>query len=48
MITICGRETAPSRAYFDAAYGLAGQKVQMTIPTAKKGLFTRLFGRRAA
>jgi septum site-determining protein MinD len=47
-ITICGRESAPSRAYFDAARRLAGEAVEMTIPTDKKGLFTKLFGRRAA
>jgi hypothetical protein len=27
---------------------LAGEKVEMTIPTEGKGLFTKLFGRRAA
>jgi septum site-determining protein MinD len=47
-ITICGRESAPSRAYFDAARRLAGEAVEMTIPNNKKGLFTKLFGRRAA
>jgi septum site-determining protein MinD len=47
-ITICGRNSAPSRAYFDAARRLAGEEVEMTIPTDKKGLFTKLFGRRAA
>ena len=47
-ITICGRESAPSRAYFDAARRLAGEAVEMTIPTDKEGLFTKLWGRRAA
>ena len=47
-ITICGRESAPSRAYFDAARRLAGEAVEMTIPTNKEGLFTKLWGRRAA
>ena len=47
-ITTCGRDSAPSRAYFDAARRLAGEEVEMTIPTARKGLFTKLFGRRAA
>jgi septum site-determining protein MinD len=47
-ITICGRENSPSRAYFDAARRLAGEEVAMTIPTDRKGLFTKLFGRRAA
>jgi septum site-determining protein MinD len=47
-ITICGRDTAPSRAYFDAARRLAGEDVEMTIPSERRGLFTKLFGRRAA
>jgi septum site-determining protein MinD len=47
-ITTCGPDSATSRAYFDAARRLAGEEVEMTIPTARKGLFTKLFGRRAA
>ena len=47
-ITICGRDNAPSRAYFDAARRLAGEDVEMTIPSERKGLFTKLFGRKAA
>jgi septum site-determining protein MinD len=47
-VTICGRESAPSRAYFDAARRLAGETVDMVIPADKAGLLTRLFGRRAA
>jgi septum site-determining protein MinD len=48
-VTICGRDNAPSRAYFDAARRLAGEEVAMTIPTDRqKGLFSKLFGRRAA
>src|ERR1700730_3515100 len=47
-ITICGRNSAPSRAYFDAARRLAGEDVEMTIPSDRKGLFNKLFGRRAA
>jgi septum site-determining protein MinD len=46
-ITICGRDSAPSRAYFDAARRLTGEAVAMTIPTNKTGLFTKLFGRAA-
>ena len=46
-VTICGRASAPSRAYCDAARRLAGEAVGMVIPH-KKGLFTKLFGRRAA
>jgi septum site-determining protein MinD len=47
-VTICGRDSAPSRAYFDAARRLAGEAVDMVIPADKEGLFTKLFGRRAA
>jgi len=47
-VTICGRDSAPSRAYFDAARRLAGEAVNLVIPADKEGLFTRLFGRRAA
>jgi septum site-determining protein MinD len=47
-ITVCGRDSAPSRAYIDAARRLAGEVVEMTVPTGKETLFARLFGRRAA
>jgi septum site-determining protein MinD len=46
-ITICGPRAA-TRAYTDAARRLSGELVAMTIPSDKKGLFNRLFGRRAA
>jgi septum site-determining protein MinD len=47
-ITVCGRDSAPSRAYFDAARRLAGEPVEMTIPSESKSLLTKLLGRRAA
>jgi septum site-determining protein MinD len=47
-ITVCGRDSAPSRAYFDAARRLNGESVQMTTPCDNKGLLHKLFGRRAA
>jgi septum site-determining protein MinD len=47
-VTVCGRDSAPSRAYFDAARRLAGESVEMTIPSENRGLLTKLFGRRAA
>ena len=48
-VTVCGRDSAPSRAYFDATRRLAGETVEMTIPSdSKGGLLTKLFGRRAA
>ena len=40
--------SAPSRAYGDAARRLMGENVDMTVPSEKRGLFTKLFGRRAA
>src|SRR5579859_10999 len=47
-ITICGQRSVPALAYTDAARRLAGEDIEMTIPAEKKGLFTKLFGRRAA
>ena len=39
--------TVPGRAYVEAAKRLNGEKIPITIPSQKKGIF-RLFGRRAA
>ena len=47
-ITICGQQSVPALAYTDAARRLAGEEVEMMIPAEKKGLFNKLFGRRAA
>jgi septum site-determining protein MinD len=47
-ITVCGRDSAPSRAYFDAARRLNGECVEMTMPCDSRGLLHKLFGRRAA
>src|SRR5262250_834500 len=47
-ITICGQKSVPALAYTDAARRLAGEDIEMSIPTEKRGLFTKLFGRRAA
>jgi septum site-determining protein MinD len=47
-ITICDEQSAAARAYTDAAKRLSGESVAMTIPSNKKGLLNRLFGRRAA
>jgi septum site-determining protein MinD len=46
-ITIYGQQSAPARAYTDAAHRLAGEIVEIEVPH-KKGLFGKLFGRRAA
>jgi septum site-determining protein MinD len=46
-ITLAEPDSPAARAYLDAARRLKGEKVAMTIPTQKKGLFGGLF-RRAA
>lgn len=40
--------SAAARAYSDAAQRLCGETLPVNIPSDKKGLFVRLFGRRAA
>jgi len=47
-ITVCGRDSAASRAYVDAACRLNGEIVEMTIPSDNKSLLSRLLGWRAA
>jgi septum site-determining protein MinD len=47
-ITICGYHSAASRAYFEVARRLSGEAVSVSIPSHKKGLLAKLFGRRAA
>ncbi len=47
-ITISNPTSGPARAYLDAARRLKGEAVAMSIPTDKRGILTRLFGRRAA
>jgi septum site-determining protein MinD len=47
-ITVCGRESAVSRAYFDAARRIKGEAIDMRIPSDNKNLFAKLLGRRAA
>jgi len=47
-VTISSPTSAPARAYHDAARRLKGETVEMVIPTDKKGLFGKLFSRRAA
>jgi septum site-determining protein MinD len=47
-VTICGGDSPPARAYTAAARRLAGEDIEMTIPADKKGLFNKLFGRKAA
>ena len=47
-VTLSNPASAPARAYLDAARRLKGEPVPMTIPSDRKGLFDKLFGRRAA
>lgn len=47
-VTLCEPDSAPARAYFDAARRLEGETLAMTVPAEKKSFFGKLFGRRAA
>ncbi len=47
-VTLNNAQSAPARAYLDAAKRLRGEDVPMIIPSQKKGLLDRLFARRAA
>jgi septum site-determining protein MinD len=47
-VTLSNAASSPARAYLDAARRLKGDDVPMTIPSDRKGLLDKLFGRRAA
>ena len=47
-VPLSNAESAPARAYRDAASRLCGKNIDMSIPTEKRSLLTKLFGRRAA
>jgi septum site-determining protein MinD len=47
-VTLSNRLSGPGRAYMEAAKRLQGEGVSVTIPRQKRGLFDKLFGRRAA
>jgi septum site-determining protein MinD len=47
-VTISSVQSAAARAYQNAARRLCGEEIEMTIPSDRKGLLNRLFGRRAA
>jgi septum site-determining protein MinD len=47
-VTLNNAESAPARAYIDAARRLMGEQVAMVVPTERKGFMDRLLGRRAA
>ena len=40
--------SAAARAYLEAARRLMGEELNVTVPSEKRGLFNKLFGRRAA
>jgi septum site-determining protein MinD len=47
-VTLNNAESAPARAYIDAARRLMGEEVAMVVPSERKGFMDRLLGRRAA
>lgn len=47
-ITLNNALSAPARAYFDAARRLKGQNLPMLIPSERRGILNKLFGRKAA
>jgi septum site-determining protein MinD len=47
-VTLNNPNSAPARAYFDAAARLRGEKLEVVVPLERKGLIGRLFGRRVA
>ena len=47
-VTLSNPNSVPARAYFDAARRLRGEKVEVVVPLERKGLMSRLFGRRVA
>lgn len=47
-VTLADGRCAPALAYFDAARRLSGENIPIVIPGEKKGLFGKIFGRRAA
>ena len=47
-VTLNNAMSAPARAYFDAARRLKGENIPILIPSESKGIFNKLFGRKAA
>jgi septum site-determining protein MinD len=47
-ITLNSPASSPARAYLEAARRLQGEAIPITIPSERKGLLNKLFGRRAA
>jgi septum site-determining protein MinD len=47
-VTLSNQLSAPARAYFEATRRLKGEQIPMLIPTGSRGIFDKLFGRKAA
>ncbi len=47
-VTLASPQSAPARAYMEAARRLSGETIEVTVPTDKTGLFGKLFRRRVA
>jgi len=47
-VTISNPQSAPARAYFDASRRLQGEKLEISVPSEKKGLLDWLFKRSVA
>ena len=47
-VTLNNAQSAPARAYFDAARRLKGEKLAMAVPSESRGFLNKLFGRKAA
>ena len=46
-VTLNTPDSAPARAYVEAARRLLGEKVEITTPIERRGLMSRIFGRKA-
>ncbi len=47
-VTLNNPQSAPAKAYMEAARRLRGESLDVTIPRDKKGFMGMLFGRKAA
>ena len=47
-VTLSNPASAPARAYTDAAKRLAGEAIEIVIPSDRRSLFGKFFARRAA
>jgi septum site-determining protein MinD len=46
-VTLNDPESAPARAYIESARRLLGEKIEVTTPVERRGLMSRIFGRKA-